>query len=238
MNLFIISDIHGMYQQFEQLIKKWDMESKFVILGDMVDRGPQSLHVIRKVMDLKRTYGQQVIVCKGNHEEMFLNYLSSPEANKEFYFRNGGRQTMDSFLDQLPSEMKTLNFTEQASIIKERFKEETSFLAEAELFVIVGDVLLTHAGFETQYDNLDKSTEDDFLWTRDHYLKENQTPYVNVFGHTPLKYIHEKDDVWMSENGKFIGIDGGCCYGGQLNALFISDKGEVLNTFYEKSSNT
>lgn len=223
-----------MYRQFEQLIKKWDMVSKLVVLGDMVDRGPQSLDVIRKVMDLKRTFGQQVIVCKGNHEEMLLNYLTLPEANKDFYFRNGGSQTMDSFLNKLPSEIKALNYIEQAHVIKEQFKEEISFLEIAELYVIVGDVLLTHAGFETAYDNLDESIEDDFLWIRGHYLKENRTQYINVFGHTPLNYIHEKDDVWISEDGKYIGIDGGSCYGGQLNALFISEKGEILNTYYEK----
>ncbi|ATP41325.1 diadenosine tetraphosphatase [Solibacillus sp. R5-41] len=223
-----------MYQQFEHLINKWDMESKLVILGDMIDRGPQSLDVIRKVMDLKQTYGQQVIVCKGNHEVMFLNYLTLPEANVDFYFRNGGRQTMDSFLNQLPNETKALNPIEQAAVIKEKFNEEIAFIESAELYVVVGGVLLTHAGFETAYDNLDESNEDNFLWMRNHYLKENQTPYVNVFGHTPLKFIHEQDDIWISEDCKYIGIDGGCCYGGQLNALHISEKGEILNSFYEK----
>ena len=80
MNLFVISDIHDMYKPLEQLLQHWNLQDKLVILGDLVDRGPQSLEVVRKVMALKETYGDQIIFCKGNHEELLLDYMRSPHS--------------------------------------------------------------------------------------------------------------------------------------------------------------
>ena len=232
MNYFVVSDIHGMYKQFEQILAHWDKESTLVILGDLIDRGPQSLEVIRKVMALKETYGEQVIFCMGNHEVMFLSYIDHPEENHERYFRNGGLETMASFFEQLPNNIQDFNETEQAYIIKENFKEEIDFLNSGELFKVVGDILFTHAGFDSSNTDFTKTTASDFIWIREHYLKENLTPYVNVFGHTPLKYIHESNEVWMSEDCKFIGIDGGCYFSGRLNAILISDYGKVLEKYF------
>lgn len=234
MNIFVISDIHGMYKQFEQLLKFWNRESKLVILGDLVDRGPQSLDVVRKAMELKATHGDLVMYCKGNHEEMLLDFIRLPEANRAFYFPHGGQETMRSFLDATPTGGKQLNQIEQVYYVKEHFADELAFLESGKLYEIIGDVLLTHAGFESHFAELSGSTEDDFLWMRDHYLRENKTPYVNVFGHTPTKQIHKINDVWVSADKKYIGIDGGCAYGGQLNAVLVSDKGEVIENFSVK----
>jgi serine/threonine protein phosphatase 1 len=232
MNYFVISDIHGMYKQFEHILTHWDKESTLVILGDLIDRGPQSLDVIRKVMALKEGFGEMVIFCKGNHEDMLLNYIDQPELNHERYFRNGGRETMASFFQQLPMNMEDNNEIEQAYIIKENYKEELDFLAGGELYKVVGDILFTHAGFDSANADFTSTTERDFIWVREHYLKENLTPYVNVFGHTPLQFIHESNEIWMSEDCKFVAIDGGCYFSGRLNALLISEHGEVLEKFF------
>lgn len=91
-----------------------------------------------------------------------------------------------------------------------------------------------HAGFESNSSNLADTTDNDFLWIRDHYERPNQTPYVNVFGHTPTKLIHKTDDVWVSEDHTYIGIDGGCVYGGQLNGVLLTDQGEIVETYSVK----
>ncbi|MEK4532102.1 metallophosphoesterase family protein [Solibacillus sp. FSL K6-1554] len=234
MKIFVISDIHGMYKQFEQLLTFWDRESKLVLLGDLVDRGPQSLDVVKKAMELKINYGEQIVFCKGNHEVMLLDFLRFPEMHCKFYIPNGGRETIQSFMEDAPGAVKELNIIEQAYYMKEQFADEFSFLESGKLYEIVGEVLLTHAGFESYYAEVSESTDDDFLWMRDHYLHPNKTPYVNVFGHTPTKKIHKIDDIWLSADKKYIGIDGGCAYGGQLNAVLLSNKGEIIETFSVK----
>lgn len=236
MKLFVISDIHGMYKPFEQLLQHWHPQDKLVILGDLIDRGPQSLEVIRKVMALKETYGEQVVFCKGNHEQLLLDFIRSPQVSYPMYIRNGGRQTLRSFLKEAPKEVKELNPIAQAKYVKEHFAKELAFLESGELYTIIGNVLFTHAGFESYYADLSESTDDDFLWIREHYRQPNQTPYINVFGHTPTYQIHRDDNIWVSEDQKYIAIDGGCAFSGQLNGVLLNEQGKILDTFSEKEA--
>lgn len=230
-NLFIISDIHGQYKAFEQLLTYWNQKDRLVLLGDLVDRGPQSYEVVQKVMDLKQQYGEQVIFCKGNHEVMLLDFIENPELQQIFYYKYGGRETMASFLKYLPVEVSELEPVEQAHIVKEKFAEELDFLKRGQLYEIVGNLLLTHAGFDSSCTTVDETPDEKFLWTRQHYKSENKTPYINIFGHTPLQYIHDSNDIWISDDHKYIGIDGGCYFTGQLNGIVISEDGQILHKY-------
>lgn len=234
MNLFVTSDIHGMYNQFEELLTYWNQEDKLIILGDLIDRGPKSLQVIQKVMELKETYGEQVVFCKGNHEDMLLNFLTNYEEKQEHYFRNGGLATIHSFL---PSEALNLPINEQVDYIKTHYLKELDFLKQANLFTIIGDVLFTHAGFNSELEDFRATEPIDFIWIRKHYEKPNGTPYVNIFGHTPTRYIHETDNIWTSADQTYIAIDGACVYGGQLNGVRLTQEGSIIETVHVKGSN-
>ncbi|GAK02244.1 serine/threonine protein phosphatase [Geomicrobium sp. JCM 19037] len=64
---FIIGDIHGNYDELLQLLTHWDPATETLIfLGDYIDRGPDSLQVVRHVMQLVK---EGAIALKGNHEE-------------------------------------------------------------------------------------------------------------------------------------------------------------------------
>lgn len=229
--LFVVSDIHGMYQSFLEVLKYWDFESTLVILGDLIDRGPQSIEVVQHVMNLQQQYTDQVICLKGNHEQAFLDFLLLPEYEWSYYHRIGGNETLNSMLKQMPDEVLELSIVGQVHAIKKQFHEEIDFISKRESYCTVGQVLFTHAGFASQFDSLEHSTAHDFLWIRHHYQFENHTPYVNVFGHTPVRKIHESDDIWISEDRKYIGIDGGCVFDGQLNAIEITTEGKILWEF-------
>lgn len=231
MNVFVVSDIHGHIKQFEDILTHWNPEDTLVVLGDLIDRGPQSLQVIEKVMTLKQTYDEQVIFLKGNHEDMLLNFLNNPAEKQGNYYMNGGLETMQTLLAQLPDALANVSYTEQAEAVKAHFSAQLEFLATAPTHHIIGQVLLTHAGFNSEFATLEQSTTRDFLWIRKHYLQANKTPYVNVFGHTPLTYIHESHDVWVSDDQRYIGIDGGCYMSGQLNAVLLAQTGELLHVY-------
>ncbi len=47
--------------------------------------------------------------------------------------------------------------------------------------------------------------------------------------------MHDNDGLWVSPSKTNICIDGGCAYGGQLNALLISDEGVILEQFVVKN---
>ncbi|WP_274307207.1 metallophosphoesterase family protein [Solibacillus daqui] len=234
-NLFVVSDIHGHYKQFEELLTYWNQEDVLVILGDLIDRGPQSLQVIEKVIELKQSYGDNVVFVKGNHEDMLLNFLNNPMEMQEHYYKNGGKETMQNLLVLLPAYIMEQPYILQANEIKEHYKSQLAFLKLAPVYKIIGNVLFTHAGFNSEFATLEETTERDFIWIRKHYEITNKTPYINVFGHTPLTYIHESNDVWLSDDKCYIAIDGGCYMSGQLNAVLLNKQGELLEIYKVQS---
>lgn len=227
MNLFIVSDIHGMYKQFEEIIQHWDGESQLVILGDMIDRGEYSYEVVQRVMDLQQQHPEKVIVMKGNHEDMLMYYVDGRMKDPTPFLVNGGLEMLRSFIKDLDEGAVEQN----AAILRTQFAAEIEFLRKARHYYQYGNLLITHAGFDSSLEDWQNTSTQDFLWIRNHYKEENKTGLINVFGHTPTRNMHEVDDIWVSPSGTYIGIDGGCAYGGQLNALLISEQGEVLNTF-------
>lgn len=230
-NLFIISDIHGMYKQLNELLHYWNRADMLVILGDLVDRGLQSREVLQRILALKKAFPEQVLVCQGNHDEMLLEFLKTPSDSYQLYRQMGGEPTIQSFLDGLSLTEKPYSPFEKASVIQLHYAEEIQLLKDAQSYAEIGKVLLTHAGFDSSSPDYRQTYNNDFLWMRDHYLKPNLTPFVNVFGHTPVTLIHKSNDVWVSEDKRYIGIDGGAFLTGQLNAVLLSEKGELLETY-------
>jgi serine/threonine protein phosphatase 1 len=231
MNLFIVSDIHGMYKQFEEILQYWDKESQLVILGDMIDRGDYSYEVVQRVMELQQQYPEKVVVMKGNHEDMLIHYVDGRMEDPTLFLVNGGLEMLRSFITDVDEEAVKQN----AAILKTQFTAEIEFLRNARHYYQYGNLLITHAGFDSSLEDWQNTSAQDFLWIRNHYKEENKTGLISIFGHTPTRNMHEVDDIWISPCGNYIGIDGGCAYGGQLNALFISEQGEILDTFVVES---
>lgn len=80
--IFCISDIHGHLTQLEEALSRIKEKAaegdKLILLGDYIDNGPDSGGVLRRVFELQKTYGpEQVIVLRGNHEEMLLEWLDT-----------------------------------------------------------------------------------------------------------------------------------------------------------------
>ena len=72
MATYVISDIHGQYDMFMELLEKIPLKDSdtLYILGDVVDRGP---HPIKTLQKLKKM--PNVICMVGNHELMALRCL-------------------------------------------------------------------------------------------------------------------------------------------------------------------
>ena len=75
--LYICGDIHGQYYDLLRVfdILKYPPKSKFLFLGDYVDRGKQSLECLLLLLCLKIRYPSSIFLLRGNHESEALNKI-------------------------------------------------------------------------------------------------------------------------------------------------------------------
>lgn len=226
MRRIAISDIHGCAAELDQLLQKTSAQpDEVVFLGDYVDTGPDSIEVLEKV---KEWCSQGAAALLGNHDDLFLRWLEGKEIIY-YYGKTGGIATINSCLQRLG--LDKIDYTqllhneqkesEVRRLIQKEFQEQISFLKSCPLFKKESDLIFVHGGINPKK-GLKKTTKTEFLHLRDEFIYEYNGQESVIFGHTPTKRIHKSNDVYFGKN-RVIGIDGGCAFGGQLNALIIYD---------------
>src|SRR5664279_6369907 len=96
--LFAISDIHGCYKPFYELIVNTIRLTKsdhLILLGDFIDRGEQSKEVIDFILQLKND-GFNITSLTGNHEVMLVDSYHETNA-LPLWLMNNGMSTLESF---------------------------------------------------------------------------------------------------------------------------------------------
>jgi serine/threonine protein phosphatase 1 len=79
MALYAISDIHGYYSPFKNLLEEIGYSpsrDQLVVLGDLIDRGPDSRKVVELCMELQQ---QGTVILMGNHEQTAVSCLDPNE---------------------------------------------------------------------------------------------------------------------------------------------------------------
>ncbi|MBH0330300.1 MULTISPECIES: metallophosphoesterase family protein [Brevibacillus] len=217
--LLAISDIHGELEKLESLIEQvqYDPQNdQLILLGDYIDRGPESKGVVEKV---KQLHAEGAIVLMGNHDHMMVKSFEQDPVFIERWFRNGAQKTLASYghtaADTESGAPETLEIT--ASV-----NEHLEFLAGLDSYYETDDYIFVHGGVhpETPVAETDPYL---LMWIRDEFHKGYQGEKTVIFGHTPTNYLHGKHDVFYGEN-KIIGIDGGAVYGGRLHCLELPSR--------------
>ena len=215
---YVIGDIHGRLDLFDELVAAVESddqtaepaETTIVLLGDLVDRGPDSAGVIARARDWQAN--RRVRILAGNHEEMFLSSFHDLRILRNL-LRHGGRETVLSYgisreqyngaeLDELQELMRTA--------VPEA---DRAFLRSFEDFLVAGDYLFVHAGIDPSLP-LEEQDRHDLLWIRDRFLRhEEPHSHVVVHGHTIFDEVEERPNR--------IGIDTGAFSSGRLTALVL-----------------
>ncbi len=212
MRRIAVSDIHGCIKTFRALLEDQVVLTKkdhLFLLGDYVDRGPDSKGVLDHIMKLQGE-GYQVTCLKGNHEQMMYNAWKDPN-DAPLWLVNGGQQALNSFETDDPAAIpeKYINFIDRLD-----------YFVEADRFIFV------HAGLNFKGDEEDKG-QGQFLWRMHNPLKDTEPMMwirwwysdidwhwlrdrVIVHGHTP----RTNDEIWdmydeLSQS-QVIDIDNGC----------------------------
>ena len=96
MRTLAIGDIHGTSRALELLLDQVRPESddQLIVLGDMIDRGPDSKAVIDRLIRLQ--HETSLVALCGNHEEMLLNAGNDP-GELDMWLYVGGAATLRSY---------------------------------------------------------------------------------------------------------------------------------------------
>src|SRR3954471_15105166 len=94
--LFAIGDIHGCNVALRVLIEaiKPGPDDTIVVLGDVIDWGPDSRDCVQQLIDLSGLC--QFILVRGNHEEMLFAALES-QSELRYWLNFGGEETLKSY---------------------------------------------------------------------------------------------------------------------------------------------
>ena len=216
--VYAIGDVHGQIAQFEALRDAIDREiaaapdlsPTVILLGDLVDRGPDSAGVIASA----RAWGtrQKVSYIFGNHEEMFLRSFDEADVLRQF-LRHGGRETLLSY--GIPKEAYALaTLPEIQQLAREAVPaEDIEFISSFEDMIAIGDYLFVHAGVAPDVP-LEQQRTADLRWIREPFLSSDADHgHVIVHGHT----ISDQPVVKANR----IGVDTGAYRTGRLTALVL-----------------
>lgn len=201
---YCIGDIHGCSETFRkiiQLIFKEDEHPEIYLVGDLIDRGPNSKAVIDYIIDLINK-GTKIHAVRGNHEEMFLDaYKNNYKIADTNWSFNGAEATIKSFVPQ-----PDLNL-----IVKELIPEQYFHVLESlPYFIELEDYIIVHAGLNLNIKNPFTDFET-MLWKR--YEENMDQTYQKkkiIHGHTPIPFNQIKTNFLSVKS--HINIDSGCVY--------------------------
>lgn len=158
--IYAVGDVQGCAPSLKALVKKLPKKSKMIFLGDLVNRGPDSLGALRQLKSLQESGRAECIL--GNHDLHLLAIDAGLRKTK-------GLDTVDSIL----------NAPDRAELIE--------WIRHRPMALSNGKVLAVHAGALPQWD-LQQTIECAQEVEKALRSKSYQEFLSNMYGNTPNKW--------------------------------------------------
>lgn len=202
--IFVVGDLHGCYDLLMNKLKeaKFDFKKDLLVaVGDLIDRGAQSLECLRLINE---TWFKTV---RGNHEQMAINGINGNQQSLYAWMHNGGGwyfKLNDS--DKKEAEALINKCNELPLII--------------ELSINNKLIVVAHADYpHNEYKFGKEISNKQVIWSRERLEKNDNSEIKGVeffiFGHTPLREV--------TQIANRVYIDTGAVFSGDLTLTRIDN---------------
>ena len=210
-DLLIIGDVHGCYDELQQLLKEAEQKTKKpflkVFVGDMINKGPQSEAVLDYIM-----HGKDNHCVRGNHEQKVLHEYfaykdqqASPN-DKRLWVKNLNKSYVD-YVKSLPYTIAipSLNIiVVHAGLVpgKSLFEQDENCMMN------IRNLFWDQDNFHGQILKWTYRCDIGKAWS-----EQWSGPGHVYFGHDAVRKLQI--------NNHSTGLDTGCVYGGELTAILL-----------------
>lgn len=228
----IVGDIHGCIDEFDELRKILSYKKekdRLILLGDLIDRGPDSVAVVKRAREL------DLECVMGNHEHKFMKWFKSFGTKNDVYdsrahysqFSNEDINyiaRMDQYIALPEHNIVAVHAGMRVGIsLKNQSKDDLYYIR--------------YMDSDSKFLSLKKINRLGKEATRAHFWTENwYGPESVVYGHNVHSYEQPLiEEVWPGVT--CYGLDTGCCFGGRLTAMVVETKEivqvQVKRAYYE-----
>lgn len=220
--VYAIGDVHGRLDLLDDLLARiaadgaarGAMPTYLVLLGDLIDRGPDSAGVVLRAMGLGAPFAG-VGVLRGNHEQAMLDALDGDLRALGHWLDHGGDEALVSW----GADRRALEAGEpedQLAIARAVVPSAVHhWLSRRRLSGRIGDYFFTHAGVRPGVP-LDEQAAADLIGIRAPFLDSRRRHgAVVVHGHSVRAAVEARANR--------IGIDTGAWRSGVLTALALEE---------------
>lgn len=218
MGAYAVSDLHGCWEQWNEIRKFLKDDDKLYVLGDCIDRQPGGLAILEEAITDHRC----TVLC-GNHEDMMMEALKNEILYDESdywtwcWFSNGGNITFEEW-KEAGRDFGWIKTIKELPLWAEYVNQE-------------GDkIIMSHSGATPKSGwSIDSLSRKTLLWDRDCLRERSWHREDNeyaVFGHTPIQIMDKycgcgdcKQAPLVFCDGHKINIDNGACWNRQVCLL-------------------
>ena len=242
--IIVISDIHGNLPYLRGLTEKLALkpDDQLVLLGDLVEKGPQSLVTLRYIMDLREKCRVYPVLgnCDFWHlwvdgsdpsgDESTMHHLLSQKASAR------GGLILD-MCDEIWADLRPeSDLFILKTILKLHFRKELDFLRSMPYAMETDRYIFVHGGIP-EGETLESAGAWKCMKLDSFYARRPRFDKWVICGHTPV-CLYGGDRISavpiVDEECRVACVDGGCVLkdDGQLNALIIED-GVFSSVWYD-----
>jgi serine/threonine protein phosphatase 1 len=228
--IYAVGDVHGQLELLRELLERICKHAagrraekpEVILLGDIIDRGPQSREVVEFVMAAAGDPLFSLQVLRGNHEQLLLDGATS-WTEAEIWLWNGGVDTVESY--GVETGKRTPRDFMREFYHKALPPHHSQWMASLPHMLQRGANLFVHAGIAPER-RLTRQRQSDLLWIREPFLSHPGSfpGKVRVFhGHTPIPVVEVHEHR--------VNLDTGAGSGGPLSAVAIMGE-EIVPSDY------